>query len=380
MISSTSGVLAFFLVLATIAASTYRNNLRHKATVIESASEDQRGELVLAALESFRVKTENLTKEQQYKLAHSQIRARVKRYTISAIVVAFGATLACTVAIISILRGESVQNMQREDARTDVRVVDVSTEFDFKSLKDASTAVLDIKLKNSGNDSAFLKRIEFVFKPGNVGNTGCNPVPSTMYHYTLTASVNRQTVDISPTFEEAGKVPWTAPAFSIVFNNDNGGELPDLSSDYDQKYQQQWEKAIAELREKFNETPTAEELEKRPNEIVYFLRERSILDAEILQIRTKRSDPLRISQVVPPHGVDRIKIQFTIPFYYFGPCAEVFSFDGYAKIHYDEDQFIRTKPFTLVFSIFRNGTEGDELNVDVEGTVDQAASPGAERP
>lgn len=67
-------------------------------------------------------------------------------------------------------------------------------------------------------------------------------------------------------------------------------------------------------------------------------------------ITTKKQPILRVSQVVPPKGVDRIQVQMTLT----NAKAEFgypysYIFEGFAIIHFDENNQLKTPNFTIIF-------------------------------
>ena len=88
----TSG-LTLVAFLASIAAWVYKSKSEERERLIRSATEEQRADLVMAALEFFEIDTKDLSKQKKFELVIAQINARAERFRIAAIVV-------CVIAII----------------------------------------------------------------------------------------------------------------------------------------------------------------------------------------------------------------------------------------------------------------------------------------
>ena len=95
-VTSGATLLAF---LAAVAAWVYRSRVDQRARLIKAAPESERPDLIMAALESLNVTTENLPEEKKYKLALALIRERSQRFRTTAIVACvFGILTAATTA------------------------------------------------------------------------------------------------------------------------------------------------------------------------------------------------------------------------------------------------------------------------------------------
>jgi hypothetical protein len=119
----TTGVtLAAFL--AAVAAWVYRLKIVNKERLIRSASEEDRAELVVSALEFFNVDTGNLTKKQQFDLALTQIHARAHRFLLTSILIAIVFFVAAAITALAIIfvapRDEGI-------TRTEFQLIDDQT-------------------------------------------------------------------------------------------------------------------------------------------------------------------------------------------------------------------------------------------------------------
>lgn len=163
------------------------------------------------------------------------------------------------------------------------------------STSDFPTAVIDFKLKNPGDDSAFLKNITFYFK--------------TLHHNEVCPGVE--------TFAYPYVIRFPHQAEKQDYNFTNGENI---------KLRAVWSFGADELKnfEPLNETGIGE----TPNNYPLFL----------------KSPPLPISQVVPPKGVDGFQIKFGLPKKL--PCG-IDGFKGYAVIGYDIDMQIETGIFYM---------------------------------
>lgn len=102
----TSGLtLAAFV--AAVAAWVYRTAALQKERLIRTAPDAERGRLVASALEFFNVEAANLTKQQQYDLALTQIQARARRFLLTFLLAVLALVLACGVVIASMLIGQT---------------------------------------------------------------------------------------------------------------------------------------------------------------------------------------------------------------------------------------------------------------------------------
>jgi hypothetical protein len=105
-VSSGVSLVAF---LAAVAAWTFKTKSEERERLIRTASETDRAALVSDALEFFHVETAGLTREQQFKLALEQIRARAERFRLSAAAICFVAVIAAVLAAFAIrLRAQEI--------------------------------------------------------------------------------------------------------------------------------------------------------------------------------------------------------------------------------------------------------------------------------
>jgi hypothetical protein len=99
----TGGLTLVAFIFATTAL-LYRRHLRHEERLIDSAPESDRAQLLLARYGAFDVKTENLTKHQQYDLAKTQIHGRAERFKIAAITIAVIGLILAAITIVAIIQ------------------------------------------------------------------------------------------------------------------------------------------------------------------------------------------------------------------------------------------------------------------------------------
>lgn len=97
-IAYVSSGLSLVAFLAAVAAWSFKIKSDERARLILTASESDRASLIRDALEFFHVETSGLTKEQQFKIALEQIRARAERFRWSAGVICFFAVVAAGTA------------------------------------------------------------------------------------------------------------------------------------------------------------------------------------------------------------------------------------------------------------------------------------------
>lgn len=193
----------------------------------------------------------------------------------------------------------------------ELRIIDID---------DSESNSIVFKLKNSGNDSAFLKSVTFSFGAGTRGCSNCFPMNATEYH--VKATLRTQTAMIKP----------------VYFNRETG-ELLDAPF-----------------------SPSEEELRlERQNPFFAVLKRIELVIGE-------QNEPLRISQSVPPNGVDSFRVTFDVdgvspefeakkpaeddanifeslmgrPYYYFSIAA---------TIVYDDNEILTTPPINLRISI-----------------------------
>ena len=164
---------------------------------------------------------------------------------------------------------------------------------------DSQANSVEFKLKNSGNDSAFLTKIEFILGKGTKGCDGC--APQLAFEYRVEASVKSETIIMAATYRDRLTLETlSAPLYPEIPTAGISSE--ERQKIFDQRYQ---------MRMNFREK------------------------AE-LTIGTP-SKPIRISQSVPPKGVDSFRIKFNVDNlgehgYYIFPATAVIHFDGSEQI------------------------------------------------
>jgi len=193
--------------------------------------------------------------------------------------------------ITSIVRGEVAKAGEKQTKLTLVDLV-ITKNLTF-----------DFKLKNSGTDSAFLTDVWFVFYPGVGVPSGCLPVYYTRYDFPFSAELGDQLVAISGGRQIDKKLTIPNP-----FKNSKEREIPQFFPNIPPDF-------------------------KKPFLI---------------------SKPLKISQVVPPGGVDRFIIRFIIDEKYrerfaLDNCGWQESYKAYAVIKYDGDKELSTPAFSIVY-------------------------------
>lgn len=313
-VSSSLTLIAFAIA---VAAWTYRNKLLQIERLIRSAPEDSRPALVEQALEFFPVDTQNLTKQQKYLLALKQIQERSTRFRITSIVVVIIAIIFASLTIFAIIHLTSGGNQTPigtpentsekgtgiDEASTnrepnsnianismpDLKLVDV-----FMPTKNT----VEFKIKNGGDDSAFLKSLTFVFEEGRrVCMLYCNAPPA--FVYTVEARINENMITIKPNYLD--KVTGKPPTLPKINEGATSGEKSNSQSMHD-----------------------------------FF---------KNLKFTNHANPSLKISQSVPPRGVDRFQVKFNIPG--LTPAIGYYIFRGYAIIDFDVDQTIKTEIFEI---------------------------------
>lgn len=194
--------------------------------------------------------------------------------------------------ITQIVKGEIARESEKESK---LRLVDLVITKDLK---------FDFKFKNSGNDSAFLTSVEFVFYPGVGVPSVCLPVYYTLYDFPFSASFGDQLIAISEGKQLDKKITMPSPF------KDRPRDLPAFFPNFPPDF-------------------------KRP-----FL----------------RSQPLKISQVVPPSGVDRFVVRFLIDKKYSqvlrgddDQCGWHEDYRAFAVIRYDGDRNLKTPEFYISY-------------------------------
>jgi hypothetical protein len=103
----TGGFTLIAFLVATL-SWLYKARTEERENLIKTAAEGERATLVRLALEFFEVATADLTKQQQYDIAIAQIRAKVERIRITAIVVCILASLLAGLTVYAIAANRSV--------------------------------------------------------------------------------------------------------------------------------------------------------------------------------------------------------------------------------------------------------------------------------
>jgi hypothetical protein len=170
----------------------------------------------------------------------------------------------------------------------------------------------DIKLKNSGTDTAFVSEVRVVFFRGMAGNTSCMPVPFEYYEFPLEIHAEGSKTDV--------------------------GEGAPFKDEFSKPTHQEEEDGL--LR------PLLDREAYKPFQKPYWI-----------------TQPLKVSQKVPPGEVDRFKIHFekTKPIVMpLRECNWSVSFKAYAVIIYDGGKFVTTDYIFLSY-------KADELADAVNG-------------
>lgn len=193
--------------------------------------------------------------------------------------------------ITQIIKGEVAKQGEKQSK---LQLVDLVVTKDLK---------FDFKLKNSGDDSAFLTAVEFVFFPGVGVPSVCLPAYYTLYDFPFSASFGDQLIAISKGKQLDKKITIPSPF-------KNGERVPAFYPNIPPDF-------------------------KKP-----FL----------------RSQPLKISQVVPPSGVDRFIVRFVIDKRYREvlrgndeQCRWHEDYKAYAVIRYDGDHTLTTPYFFVSY-------------------------------
>jgi hypothetical protein len=171
---------------------------------------------------------------------------------------------------------------------------------------DEEANYVEFKLKNSGDDSAFLKSVEFILGRGSIGCDTCSP--QIAFVYRVKATLNYETVVIEPKYRDKDTGEFLSlPSFP---------ELQGPNTSYEEA-----KRVYDEIIRKWTE-----------------FRERVEL------VIGHPSEPLRISQSVPPKGVDSFRIVFVVD----GIRADqYYIFPAHAVIRYDAEGAIKTKEFHI---------------------------------
>jgi len=193
------------------------------------------------------------------------------------------------------------------------KVVEKHTELSLVDLVLEDELSFDFKLKNSGTDTAFLTQVRFVFYPGSGVLSICMPVWYELYEFPFSAELGDQIVSVS-----------------------DGNRLPE-----DYSLQREAESYAHEKR-----------FVAGKDEKPYLI-----------------TKPLKISQAVPPGGVDRFKIRFNIDpkysnaFFSGGDtCRWSEVYEAHAIITYDGEKELITPKFQLGYVPSQYTEKGLSLN------------------
>lgn len=308
-----SGVTLVAFVVA-VSAWLYREKLLQSERLIRTAPEDSRANLVERALEFFPVDTSDLSEHRKTTLALEQIRARAMRFRMTALVVVLVALLAACVVVFAIAhisndvrpskteptsekppaasndvhppKTESTGEKPPAASNNDVRPsktesttnrLPVAPHLSIVDVFTPTANTVEFKLKNSGNDTAFLKSVRFVFEGISIGCRDC--MTEIAFVYKVRASIKDNVVTIKPNYHVSESVKHL----------EGGGAYTYLSDP---------------------------------------------------------SPPIRISESVPPRGVDAFRVAFD-----FSDQDTVFighwAVRAYALINFDTGGQIKTPYFTL---------------------------------
>jgi hypothetical protein len=209
---------------------------------------------------------------------------------------------------------------------TDLSIIDVTAEG----------ATADVKLKNSGNDSAFLKEVRFIQRFAYAGCCSCSYafVAPTVYEYPLAFDLNGQ------------QATSTLPIHSLH----GRGNEPDIEFA---------SKTLAGKYTDCNSNSQSSKEIRRTNNVgdgngntsIYELCKSHYLGyGGRLDTSEVETIGIGLSQQVPPRGVDRFQLSFSTPEQQSLGIGDYVVVDGYAVIFYDSDKYICTPDFRLVFS------------------------------
>lgn len=275
-----------------VSAWLYREKLLQSERLIRTAPEDSRANLVERALEFFPVDTSDLSEHRKTTLALEQIRARAMRFRMTALVVVLVALLAACVVVFAIAHiSNDVRPSKTEPtsekppaASNDVRPsktesttkrLPVAPHLSIVDVFTPTANTVEFKLKNSGNDAAFLKSVRFVFEGISIGCRDC--MTEIAFVYKVRASIKDNVVTIKPNYHVSESVKLPEGAYTYL---------------------------------------------------------------------SDPSPPIRISESVPPRGVDAFRVAFD-----FSDQDTVFmghwAVRAYALINFDADGQIKTPYFTL---------------------------------
>ncbi|MCY4515572.1 MAG: hypothetical protein OXC69_10665 [Candidatus Tectomicrobia bacterium] len=212
-------------------------------------------------------------------------------------------------------------------AHTDLKIADVSAQRD----------TVDIKLKNSGNDSAFITEVRFIQRFAYAGCCSCAyllVVPTT-YEYPLTFGVRDE---MATSRLPVHSLHEREPAPESVLTSRTSASK---------------EARCGPSPAKGTDTPTEMTFEKTPgtNDNIFDLCVAHYRDyggkAEEREVETRG---IKLSQGVPPRGLDSFQLSFSTPRQQELRPDEYLVLEGYAVIFFDSEAYICTPDFKLVLS------------------------------
>ena len=121
----TSG-LTLVAFLAAVASLVYRRYLLHQESIVKSAPDDERANIILAKYSGITVDVSKLTRDQKFQIATTQIGNKANQFKIGAMLVGFLAVLMAILAAIAIIqtRNENTGKLEGENkqAKTTIEV------------------------------------------------------------------------------------------------------------------------------------------------------------------------------------------------------------------------------------------------------------------
>jgi len=114
IISSISTGTALTAFIAAVITEMLRRRLKHRERIIESTPQEDRGSIVLAALEAFSVDTSRLTKDQSYRLAMELIQKKADNFKLIVILIVILATLATGLSAYTIFKIDNRVDFPKE--------------------------------------------------------------------------------------------------------------------------------------------------------------------------------------------------------------------------------------------------------------------------
>jgi hypothetical protein len=183
---------------------------------------------------------------------------------------------------------------------------------------------VDIKFKNSGNDSAFLKKVRFIQRFAYAGCCSCayafvNP---TVYDYLLTYAVGESTSSSTVLMHSLN-----APSSDVELT-----VTPASTKD-------------ARCKGVINENASSE-----TDPIVAACKSHYEGYGGGFGNKEVETTGIKLSQVVPPRGVDRVELSFSTPGEKQLSWGHYIVFEGYAIFFYDDDEYVCSSDFGIVFS------------------------------